>query len=140
MLHSKAARILILFLATSLTFFGKPPAANAVEEPKRPSAAQIKSSTEARRLEITTKPWQGDFDGMLERRAIRVYVPYSRSLYFIDQGRERGISALLIREFERWLNKKYAKQLGRRPITISARNTRARLMPKARSSTRSRRA
>jgi hypothetical protein len=29
-------------------------------------------------------------------------VPYSRSLYFIDKGRERGISADLIREFERW--------------------------------------
>ena len=64
-----------------------------------------------------TKPWKGDFDGMLERRSIRFYVPYSRSLYFIDKGRERGISADLIREFERWVNKKYAAQLGKRPLT-----------------------
>ena len=65
-----------------------------------------------------TKPWKGDFDGMLERRSIRFYVPYSRSLYFIDKGRERGISADLIREFERWVNKKYAAQLGKRPLTV----------------------
>ena len=64
-----------------------------------------------------TKAWKGDFDGMLERRSIRFYVPYSRSLYFIDKGRERGISADLIREFERWVNKKYAAQLGKRPLT-----------------------
>ena len=54
---------------------------------------------------------------MLERRAVRFYVPYSRTLYFVDKGRERGISADLIREFERWVNKKYAAQLGKRPLT-----------------------
>ena len=70
-----------------------------------------------RALDVTTKPWKGDFDGMLERRSVRFYVPYSRSLYFIDKGRERGISADLIREFERWVNKKYAAQLGKRPLT-----------------------
>lgn len=48
---------------------------------------------------------------------IRVYVPYSRSLYFIDKGRERGLSVELIRDFERWVNQKYAKQLGKRPVT-----------------------
>ena len=72
-------------------------------------------------------PWQllgvvsALFDAMLERRAIRFYVPYSRSLYFIDKGRERGISADLIREFERWVNKKYAKELGKRPLTVRRR-------------------
>ena len=50
--------------------------------------------------------------------SIRFYVPYSRSLYFIDKGRERGIAADLIREFERWVNKKYAKSLGKRPLTV----------------------
>ena len=54
---------------------------------------------------------------MLERHSVRFYLPYSRTLYFIDKGRERGISADLIREFERWVNKKYAAQLGKRPLT-----------------------
>src|SRR5262252_2947088 len=76
------------------------------------------ASDEPRDLEVTTKPWKGDFDGMLDRRVIRFYVPYSRSLYFVDKGRERGISAYLIRQFERWVNSKYAKQLGKRPLTV----------------------
>jgi membrane-bound lytic murein transglycosylase MltF len=72
----------------------------------------------ARRLPTETKPWTGDFDGMLARRAIRVLVPYSRSLYFNDRGRERGIAADTLRGFESWLNKKYATQLGNRPLTV----------------------
>jgi membrane-bound lytic murein transglycosylase MltF len=71
-----------------------------------------------RQLELSRKPWTGDFDGMLERRVIRVLVPYSRSLYFNDKGRERGLTADNVRDFERWLNKKHAKQLGKRPITV----------------------
>ena len=71
-----------------------------------------------RQLSIEVKPWTGDFDAMLERRAIRVLVPYSRSLYFVDKGQERGLAADLVREFERHLNKRYAKQLGRRPVTV----------------------
>jgi membrane-bound lytic murein transglycosylase MltF len=73
---------------------------------------------EPRQLSLATKPWIGDFDAMLQRRLIRVAVPYSRSLYFVDKGRERGLSAELVRDFERWVNKKYAKQLGKRPLTV----------------------
>jgi membrane-bound lytic murein transglycosylase MltF len=81
-------------------------------------ADATKSATAPRQLSVSNKPWTGDFDRMLERRMIRVYAPYSRSLYFNDKGRERGLSAELVRDFERWLNKKYAKQLGKRPLTI----------------------
>jgi membrane-bound lytic murein transglycosylase MltF len=62
--------------------------------------------------------WKGDFDGMVERRVIRVLVPYSRTLYFNDKGRERGVSADFVRDFERFVNDKYRKQLGKRPITV----------------------
>ena len=55
---------------------------------------------------------------MLERRRIRVLVPYSRTLYFNDKGTQRGLTADLMREFEQHLNRKYAKQLGKRPITV----------------------
>jgi len=71
-----------------------------------------------RRLAIVNKPWMGDFDKMLERRMIRIYAPYSRSLYFNDRGRERGLAVELVRDWERYLNEKYAKVLGRRPLTI----------------------
>jgi membrane-bound lytic murein transglycosylase MltF len=71
-----------------------------------------------RRLAISNKPWTGDFEKMLERRMIRIYAPYSRSLYFNDRGRERGLAVELVRDWERYLNAKYAKVLGRRPLTI----------------------
>jgi membrane-bound lytic murein transglycosylase MltF len=71
-----------------------------------------------RALPTEAKTWKGDFDGMVKRRHIRVLVPYSRTLYFNDKGRERGITADLVRDFEQYINKKYAKELGKRPITV----------------------
>src|SRR5262245_11022493 len=83
-----------------------------------------------RQLTIANKPWTGDFDRMLERRMIRVYAPFSRSLYFNDKGRERGIAVELVRDWERYINVKYAKQLGKRPLTIYiAPATRDKLLP-----------
>jgi membrane-bound lytic murein transglycosylase MltF len=38
---------------------------------------------------ITTK-WTGDFDGMTERRMVRVLTVYSKTLYFVDKGTPRG--------------------------------------------------
>jgi membrane-bound lytic murein transglycosylase MltF len=92
----------------------------AVQAPAQP-AAPTKTAADAvepRQLSLANKPWTGDFDAMLKRRLIRVYVPYSRSLYFVDKGRERGIAAELVRDVERWLNQKYRKQLGKRPLTL----------------------
>ena len=80
--------------------------------------AQKGGAKKARQLEVETRPWKGDFDQMLERRVIRVAVPYSRSLYYIDKGHERGITADMMRDFEQFLNKKYAKQLRKRPLTV----------------------
>jgi membrane-bound lytic murein transglycosylase MltF len=88
--------------------------------PKPAASAGVTAEAKARALQIKSQAQKVDFDAMLERRAIKFYLPYSRSLYFIDKGRERGISADVIREFERWVNKKYAKQLGKRPMTVLA--------------------
>jgi membrane-bound lytic murein transglycosylase MltF len=81
-------------------------------------AAPVDPAAKPRQLAIANKPWTGDFDRMLERRMIRVYAPFSRSLYFNDKGRERGIAVELVRDWERYINLKYAKQLGKRPLTI----------------------
>jgi membrane-bound lytic murein transglycosylase MltF len=87
-------------------------------------------TTKPRQLTIANKPWTGDFDQMLERRMIRVYAPFSRSLYMSDKGKERGIAVELVRDWERYINVKYAKQLGKRPLTIYiAPATRDKLLP-----------
>ena len=77
-----------------------------------------KAATKPRQLVLDAKPWKGDFDQMLERRMIRFLTPYSRSLFYNDKGRERGLTAELARDFEQYLNRKYAKQLGKRPLTV----------------------
>ncbi|HEX7213378.1 MAG TPA: lytic transglycosylase F, partial [Methylomirabilota bacterium] len=70
------------------------------------------------RLDTQLEPWLGDFDGMLERRVIRVLVPYSRTLYFNDKGTQRGLVADSLKDFEGYLNKKL--KLKNRPISVVA--------------------
>jgi hypothetical protein len=60
--------------------------------------AKMDVAAEPRKLQIANKPWTGDFDKMLERRVIRIYAPFSRSLYYSDKGRERGIAVELARD------------------------------------------
>jgi membrane-bound lytic murein transglycosylase MltF len=88
--------------------------APAVAQASSPPAAVAKG----RHLNLATKPWTGDFDAMLERRSIRFLVPFSRTLNFNDKGQERGLTAELARDFERYLNKRYASRLGKRPVTV----------------------
>ncbi len=114
MLRTKMILIALSMCAIAATGAHAQQATKAV--PPASKAAAGDSAT--RHLNIAAKPFTGDFDKMLERRMIRVYAPYSRSLYFIDKGRERGLGAELVRDFERWINQKYAKQLGKRPLTI----------------------
>jgi membrane-bound lytic murein transglycosylase MltF len=69
-------------------------------------------------LEPQARPQLGDFDAMLERRVVRVLVPYSRTLYFNDRGRQRGLTADTLHDFEVFLNKKYPKKV--QPIVVVA--------------------
>ena len=113
--------VVLAFLIVAAGAWAEAPA----NTPPGPVAKQ-----EARKLVIPTKTFTDDFDGMLERRTIRVLAPFSRSLYFNDKGFERGLAADAVRGFERWLNKKYAKKLGKRPITVLiVPTTRDRLLP-----------
>jgi membrane-bound lytic murein transglycosylase MltF len=54
------------------------------------------------------RDWAGDLDGMLKRRTLRVLVPYSKTLYFIDRGRQMGVAAEFGMALETWLNKRHA--------------------------------
>src|SRR5690349_20295466 len=67
--------------------------------PAAPSRDMPSAAAKVRQLSLAEKPWAGDFDAMVERRMIRVLVPYSRTLYFNDNGRERGLTAELVRDF-----------------------------------------
>lgn len=85
-----------------------------------PAASESQPAQTKRALDISTAQqlWKDDFDGMMRRRVIRVAVPYSRSLFFFDAGRERGVTVDMVRKFEDILNTKYRAKLERRPITV----------------------
>ena len=50
--------------------------------------------------------WDGDFDGMRERRLIRVGTAFSRTHYFLDGLTQRGLTYDALVRFEGFLNKK----------------------------------
>jgi membrane-bound lytic murein transglycosylase MltF len=80
----------------------KPATASAATKP----AAAATSPAAGRSAAIAAKPWTGDLDKMVERRVIRVLVPYSKTFYFIDGGQQRGISYELMHAFEDSVNTK----------------------------------
>lgn len=78
--------------------------------------------------DIATKPWTGDFEGMIQRRMIRVLVPYSRTLFFIDRGTQMGFAYDAFRLLEDDLNKKLKSKHIRAHVVLEA-AARDKLMP-----------
>jgi membrane-bound lytic murein transglycosylase MltF len=97
----------------------------------RHAAAAPATTPESAPLSITlqAESWSGDLDGMMQRRYIRVLVPYSKTLYFVDLGgTQRGISYEFMRAFEENLNSKQANgKLRVHAVFIPV--TRANLLP-----------
>jgi membrane-bound lytic murein transglycosylase MltF len=56
------------------------------------------SSTE--RLRKALPAFKGDWDEIKQRRMLRALVVYSRTLYFVDRGREHGASYEILRQLE----------------------------------------
>ena len=79
-----------------------------VAMPSGALGAKTESSPGERLIE--NKPWLGDFDKMAAKRQIRVLVVYSKTFFFLDRGRQRGLSHDMVREFEKFINKKLKTQ------------------------------
>ena len=71
----------------------------------RPSLEQIQNDLGIPGL---SNPWTGDLDAMIERRLVRVLTVYGLGRYFIEDGREKGITFELFRMFEEALNRELA--------------------------------
>ena len=55
--------------------------------------------------------WKGDLDAMIQRRIVRVLLPYNKTLYFLDKGgQQRGLMYDMMTEFEQNLNKQIASK------------------------------
>ncbi len=82
---------------------GTSPASSADEAPIPDTASPFDALPEGVRSKIDA-PFTGDFDAMVERRAIRVGVTFNRTHYFIDKGQERGLTYESLKLFEKDLN------------------------------------
>ncbi len=59
-------------------------------------------------------PWKGDYEGMIERRVIRVLVPYGGYQFYYEDGKPKGAVYELVQRFETYIN----EQLDRRHIKV----------------------
>ena len=48
--------------------------------------------------------WMGDYPAMVKRRMIRVLVPPSKTFFFLDKGRKRGLTIDNLMAFEKYIN------------------------------------
>ena len=61
------------------------------------------------------KPLKGDWDQITQRRILRALVVYSRTLYFVDRGTQRGATYEALKAFESDVN----KQLGAKALKFN---------------------
>jgi membrane-bound lytic murein transglycosylase MltF len=83
-------------------------AAPAAETPLEPAPEATPLPAGMARL---VEPYKGDLDGMIERRVIRVLTVQNPVLYFVDRGREVGITYESIKAFEKQLNDKLGNKV-----------------------------
>jgi membrane-bound lytic murein transglycosylase MltF len=93
-----------LIVATALTPLA---AARGWSQTPGPGPAPSASTHTALRTRFAGR-FTGDFDAMLERRFIRLVVPYSYTLFFEDKGALYGITVDGAQLLEEWINKTFA--------------------------------
>ncbi|MGZ6080870.1 MAG: transporter substrate-binding domain-containing protein, partial [Myxococcaceae bacterium] len=89
MRRSFPAGALVLLLAV-----GSAIAQTASPAPTRGSAMQ----------EALLQPFKGDWDAIKKRGVLRALVVYSRTLYFVDKGQQRGATYEVLKAFQDQLN------------------------------------
>jgi membrane-bound lytic murein transglycosylase MltF len=96
---------LALLLASQAQWLACTASAAAAATDATPVANAPSVSADQLSIKLEQQPWTGDLPGMINRRVIRVLVPYSRTLYFVDLGgTQRGMSYDFMRAFEDELN------------------------------------
>jgi membrane-bound lytic murein transglycosylase MltF len=92
------------------------------QQPAAPAAAPAaKADAPAKtrgELRAHLKKWTGDFDGIVQRRVLRVLVVNSKTQYFVDKGTQRGTAYEEGRALEDWLNQKHRGKTAQKNLRI----------------------
>jgi membrane-bound lytic murein transglycosylase MltF len=92
--------------------------------PSDPTPFQDLAAAEILKL---NQRWTGDYDELTEQRFLRVLVPYSRTLYYLDGPVQKGVAFESLREFEKTLPTIGKSKV--RPKIVVIPTTRDRLLP-----------
>ena len=79
-------------------------------------------------LQQLTVPIKGDYDKMVKTRVIRVLIPHSKTFFFFDGIKPRGLAYELVMQFEQFINKKQ-KTKNLKIHTVIIPTTRENLIP-----------
>ena len=60
--------------------------------------------------EALLHPFTGDWDAIVKRRMVRALVVYSRTLYFVDRGKQGGATYRMLKAFEDEVNARLGKK------------------------------
>ncbi len=102
------SNINILYAATEPA--PKLPAKNLKKQSVAAVPEKLTASEEAeidKMVQLVPANWIGDFDGMRKRRYIRILVPFSKTFFSVDRGRQQGVDYDFGKALEKWLNQKY---------------------------------
>ena len=55
------------------------------------------------------RPWKGDLDGIVERRGVRMLVTFNATNYFVDLGKQGGVTYEFGQLLEKELNRRFKK-------------------------------
>ena len=69
-----------------------------------PAAQELNEDRFSTTFRQAIKKWTGDWDGMVARNQVRVLVPFSKTFYFLDGGRQRGLTYDLMKIFAKQIN------------------------------------
>ncbi|MDR4493978.1 MAG: transporter substrate-binding domain-containing protein [Nitrospirales bacterium] len=91
-----------LVLLTSVLFL--------IPAPESGASQELKDDQFSVKFRQALKPWTGDWDGMVKRNQVRGLVPFSKTFYFLDGGRQRGLTYDLMKIFEKQINKELKRK------------------------------
>src|SRR4051812_24244945 len=92
----KCARYLLLACSFAVSVNGHA-AQSSSNQPRANTATTLAP-------ELASRVWQGDLDGMKQRRLVRMLVVYSKTFYFLDKARQHGVTYAAGIELEKALN------------------------------------
>jgi membrane-bound lytic murein transglycosylase MltF len=111
------ASFVLLLLALSACNDSPPPADPATAaKPADPPAEVAPPSPLVEKLLL--QEFHDDLDGMLARGMIRVAVTHSKTHYFIEKGRQYGMTSETLHAFENHLRQRYKAQLKGRSLSV----------------------